>query len=124
MIYKLKSENNTSMILITHDLGVVAQNCDYVAIIYAGEVVEYGTLREIYKDTKHPYTEGLFGSIPSLTSDVKRLQAIDGMMPDPTKLPEGCVSARGASMRFLNVPRPIRDGDCRRNPPVRCIRYR
>ena len=81
MIYKLKSENNTSMILITHDLGVVAQNCDYVAIIYAGEVVEYGTLREIYKDTKHPYTEGLFGSIPSLTSDVKRLQAIDGMMP-------------------------------------------
>ena len=91
MIYKLKSENNTSMILITHDLGVVAQNCDYVAIIYAGEVVEYGTLREIYKDTKHPYTEGLFGSIPSLTSDVKRLWAIDGMMPDPTKLPEGCV---------------------------------
>ena len=94
MIYKLKSENNTSMILITHDLGVVAQNCDYVAIIYAGEVVEYGTLREIYKDTKHPYTEGLFGSIPSLTSDVKRLQAIDGMMPDPTKLPEGCVFLR------------------------------
>ncbi|WP_333652438.1 ABC transporter ATP-binding protein [Lacrimispora sp.] len=91
MIYKLKSENNTSMILITHDLGVVAQNCDYVAIIYAGEVVEYGTLRDIYKDTKHPYTEGLFGSIPSLTSDVKRLQAIDGMMPDPTRLPEGCV---------------------------------
>ena len=91
MIYQLKSENNTSMILITHDLGVVAQNCDYVAIIYAGEVVEYGSLREIYKDTKHPYTEGLFGSIPSLTSDVTRLQAIDGMMPDPTKLPEGCV---------------------------------
>lgn len=91
MIYKLKSEDNTSMILITHDLGVVAQNCDYVAIIYAGEVVEYGTLREIYKDTKHPYTEGLFGSIPSLTNDVKRLQAIDGMMPDPTRLPEGCV---------------------------------
>ena len=74
MIYQLKSENNTSMILITHDLGVVAQNCDYVAIIYAGEVVEYGSLREIYKDTKHPYTEGLFGSIPSLTSDVTRLQ--------------------------------------------------
>ena len=91
MIYQLKSENNTSMILITHDLGVVAQNCDHVAIIYAGEVVEYGSLREIYKDTKHPYTEGLFGSIPSLTSDVTRLQAIDGMMPDPTRLPEGCV---------------------------------
>lgn len=91
MINQLKSENNTSMILITHDLGVVAQTCDYVAIIYAGEVVEYGTLREIYKDTRHPYTKGLFGSIPSLKTDVKRLQAIDGMMPDPTRLPEGCV---------------------------------
>lgn len=125
MIYKLKSENNTSMILITHDLGVVAQNCDYVAIIYAGEVVEYGTLREIYKDTRHPYTEGLFGSIPSLTSDVKRLQAIDGMMPDPTKLPEGCVFCERCKYA---VP------ECSKNHPgmvtvggthqVRCIRYR
>ena len=125
MIYKLKSENNTSMILITHDLGVVAQNCDYVAIIYAGEVVEYGTLREIYKDTKHPYTEGLFGSIPSLTSDVKRLQAIDGMMPDPTKLPEGCVFCERCKYA---VP------ECSKTHPgmvtvggthqVRCIRYR
>ena len=125
MISKLKSENNTSMILITHDLGVVAQNCDYVAIIYAGEVVEYGTLREIYKDTKHPYTEGLFGSIPSLTSDVKRLQAIDGMMPDPTKLPEGCVFCERCKYA---VP------ECSKNHPgmvtvggthqVRCIRYR
>ena len=125
MIYKLKSENNTSMILITHDLGVVAQNCDYVAIIYAGEVVEYGTLREIYKDTKHPYTEGLFGSIPSLTSDVKRLQAIDGMMPDPTQLPEGCVFCE--SCKYA-VP------ECSKTHPgmvtvggthqVRCIRYR
>ena len=125
MIYKLKSENNTSMILITHDLGVVAQNCDYVAIIYAGEVVEYGTLREIYKDTKHPYTEGLFGSIPSLTSDVKRLWAIDGMMPDPTKLPEGCVFCERCKYA---VP------ECSKNHPgmvtvggthqVRCIRYR
>lgn len=125
MIYKLKSENNISMILITHDLGVVAQNCDYVAIIYAGEVVEYGTLREIYKDTKHPYTEGLFGSIPSLTSDVKRLQAIDGMMPDPTKLPEGCVFCERCKYA---VP------ECSKTHPgmvtvggthqVRCIRYR
>ena len=125
MIYKLKSENNTSMILITHDLGVVAQNCDYVASIYAGEVVEYGTLREIYKDTKHPYTEGLFGSIPSLTSDVKRLQAIDGMMPDPTKLPEGCVFCERCKYA---VP------ECSKTHPgmvtvggthqVRCIRYR
>ena len=117
--------NHMSMLLITHDLGVVAQNCDYVAIIYAGEVVEYGTLREIYKDTRHPYTEGLFGSIPSLTSDVKRLQAIDGMMPDPTKLPEGCVFCERCKYA---VP------ECSKDHPgmvtvdgthqVRCIRYR
>ena len=125
MMNDLKQQIGTSMILITHDLGVVAQNCDYVAIIYAGEVVEYGTLREIYKDTKHPYTEGLFGSIPSLTSDVKRLQAIDGMMPDPTKLPEGCVFCERCKYA---VP------ECSKNHPgmvtvggthqVRCIRYR
>ena len=125
MIYKLKSENNTSMILITHDLGVVAQNCDYVAIIYAGEVVEYGTLREIYKDTKHPYTEGLFGSIPSLTSDVKRLQAIDGMMPDPTKLPEGCVFCERCKYAVPECSKPhpgmVTVGGTHQ---VRCIRYR
>ena len=125
MIYKLKSENNTSMILITHDLGVVAQNCDYVAIIYAGEVVEYGTLREIYKDTKHPYTEGLFGSIPSLTSDVKRLQAIDGMMPDPTRLPEGCVFCERCKYAVPECskthPEMVTVGGTHQ---VRCIRYR
>ena len=125
MIYKLKSENNTSMILITHDLGVVAQNCDYVAIIYAGEVVEYGTLREIYKDTRHPYTEGLFGSIPSLTSDVKRLQAIDGMMPDPTRLPEGCVFCERCKYAVPECskthPEMVTVGGTHQ---VRCIRYR
>ena len=90
MIRDLKEKNNTSMLLITHDLGVVAQNCDRVAIIYAGEIVEYGTLHQVYKETLHPYTEGLFGSIPKLDSTSKRLAAIDGMMPDPTNLPTGC----------------------------------
>ena len=90
MIYDLKKKNNTAMLLITHDLGVVAQNCDTVAIIYAGEIVEYGTLRQVYKNTSHPYTEGLFGSVPSLDTTSKRLAAINGMMPDPTQLPDGC----------------------------------
>ena len=90
MIRGLKQKNNTSMLLITHDLGVVAQNCDSVAIIYAGEIVEYGTLRQVYENTLHPYTEGLFGSIPNLETNSRRLAAIDGMMPDPTALPEGC----------------------------------
>lgn len=90
MIRDLKKKNNTSMLLITHDLGVVAQNCDSVAIIYAGEIVEYGTLCQVYENAMHPYTEGLFGSIPNLETNSRRLAAIDGMMPDPTALPEGC----------------------------------
>lgn len=90
VIKSLKAKFHTSMLLITHDLGVVAQNCDDVAIIYAGEIVEYGTIDQIYHNTKHPYTIGLFGSIPSLTADVNRLKPIPGLMPDPTALPEGC----------------------------------
>lgn len=90
MMTNLKNQMNTSMLLITHDLGVVAQICDNVAIMYAGEIVEYGTLRDVFKSTTHPYTEGLFGSIPSLTADVKRLNPINGLMPDPMNLPTGC----------------------------------
>ena len=90
MMQKLKEQFNTSMLMITHDLGIVAQNCDYVAIMYAGQVVEYGALREIFKDPRHPYTLGLFGSIPSLSEDTDRLTPIEGMPPDPTRLPTGC----------------------------------
>lgn len=90
MINKLKKEMNTAMILISHDLGVVAQTCDRVAIIYAGRIVETGNLRDIYKNPKHPYTIGLLDSIPSLTKEAKRLKPIKGLMPDPTDLPPGC----------------------------------
>ncbi|MBO9495904.1 ABC transporter ATP-binding protein [Thalassotalea sp. G20_0] len=86
----LKSRYNTAMILITHDLGVVAQVCDKVAIMYAGEVVESGDIRDVYENTKHPYTRGLFGSIPDLDHSVGRLNPIKGMMPDPTDPPSGC----------------------------------
>ncbi len=90
MMKELKNKFNTSVLLITHDLGVVAQNCDDVAVIYAGEVVESGTVRDIFKNMKHPYTEGLFASIPNIAEDVRRLKPIDGLMPDPTSLPKGC----------------------------------
>ena len=86
----LKTKFNTSMILITHDLGVVAQVCDKVAIMYAGEIVETGDLDAIYDNAKHPYTIGLFGSIPDLDNDTERLSPIAGLMPDPTALPDGC----------------------------------
>ncbi len=90
LMNKLKSEMKTSMILITHDLGVVAEMCDKIAVVYAGEIVEYGTARQIYKETAHPYTIGLFESLPSLTGEETRLKPIMGMMPDPSNLPSGC----------------------------------
>ena len=91
MMQDLKKKINTSILLITHDLGVVAEICDKVAIMYAGEIIEYGTVEDIYKSKeRHPYTEGLFGSIPDLKVESRRLHPINGLMPDPTDLPTGC----------------------------------
>ena len=90
MINDLKREFGTSMVLITHDLGIVAESCDAVAIMYAGQIVEYGSLEDIFDHTAHPYTQGLFGSIPRLDQDTDRLQPIQGLMPDPINLPGGC----------------------------------
>ena len=81
---------NTSMIIITHDLGIVAEICDRVAIMYAGEIVESGTREHIFHRAAHPYTQGLFGCIPNMLDEECRLIPIQGMMPDPTDLPEGC----------------------------------
>jgi peptide/nickel transport system ATP-binding protein len=92
MMAELKKRLQTSMILITHDLGVVAQNCDNVGIIYAGKIIEYGTIEDIFKGQEHhPYTVGLFNSIPDLSIEGRHLNTIPGLMPDPTKLPKkGC----------------------------------
>ena len=90
MINDLKKKLGTSMLLITHDLGIVAQTCDYVSIMYAGEIIESGTLEHIFDDVRHPYTKGLFGSLPSLKKSVRRLSPIKGLTPDPANLPEGC----------------------------------
>lgn len=90
MINNLKTERNTSMILITHDLGVVAGVCDAVAVVYAGQIIEIGSKEEIFDYPYHPYTRGLFGSIPKLDVEAKRLHAIPGMPPDPSNLPDGC----------------------------------
>lgn len=90
MINELKQKNNTSMILITHDLGVVAQSCDDVAVVYAGEIIESGSKEDIFDHPTHPYTIGLFGAIPELDDDEEWLHPIEGLPPDPTNLPEGC----------------------------------
>lgn len=89
-IQDLRKKLDMSMILITHDLGIVAQTCEQVAIIYGGEIVEYADVFTIFEDRMHPYTQGLFNSIPKLNEDVDRLVPIEGLMPDPTDLPEGC----------------------------------
>jgi len=91
MMQSLKERLNTSVVLITHDLGVVADFCDSVAVAYAGEIVERGTAEHIFDSPAHPYTLGLFGSLPKLDAPTKqRLQPIKGLMPDPTNLPKGC----------------------------------
>ncbi|GHS99622.1 dipeptide/oligopeptide/nickel ABC transporter ATP-binding protein [Synergistales bacterium] len=91
MIRNLRDRLGMSLIMITHDLGIVAQTCDNVAVMYAGELVEVGSARDIFKAAHHhPYTDGLFGSIPKLRERVKRLKPISGLMPDPTRLPTGC----------------------------------
>ena len=90
MINELKEKQNTSMVLITHDLGIVAEMCDMVAVVYAGEIVEYGTRRELFKNASHPYTMGLFAALPDINSEVERLTPICGIPLDPSKLTAGC----------------------------------
>ena len=90
MMRSLQKKQGTSMILITHDLGVVAEMCDHCAVMYAGELVEYGTVEEIFDNPKHPYTKALYQSIPSLDKDVDRLHVVPGMVTDPSNLPEYC----------------------------------
>ena len=86
----LQKKTGMAIIFITHNLGVVAEICDKVAIMYAGEIIESGTTRDIFTASKHPYTEGLFGSIPRLDVETDRLRPIDGMVADPSDLPSGC----------------------------------
>ena len=90
IISNLRDKLNMSLLLITHDLGVVAETCDNVAIMYAGEIVEKGTVEQVFTDPKHPYTKGLFDSIPKIEEDSVMLTPIDGLMPNPANLPEGC----------------------------------
>ena len=125
MMRELQKTLNTSVILITHDLGIVAEMCEKVAIIYAGEIVEYGSAEDIFDHRQHPYTEGLFGPIPTLQTTAKRLSPIKGMMPDPANLPDCCKFAERC---------PYASDECRKAVPgmtevspghtVRCVRAR
>lgn len=124
LIEKLMRERGTSLLLITHDLGVVAEICRKAAIMYAGEIVEYGTLEHIYNRTKHPYTVGLFGSVPNLTADVERLKPIKGLMPDPTNLPVGCHFApRCPDVSPRCLAGPVSVTEVEPGHFVKCVKY-
>ena len=128
MIRDLRERFRTSMLLITHDLGVIAQNCDYVSVIYAGEIVETGTVHDIFRNKLHPYTAGLFSSIPNINEDVERLVPIEGLMPDPTNLPAGCAfcdRCRFATEQCKTEhPHLVNMGGEEGNHQVRCLRYK
>ncbi|MDR3280747.1 MAG: ABC transporter ATP-binding protein [Synergistaceae bacterium] len=100
MIGQLKEKFGTAIVMITHDLGVVAEICDEVAVMYAGKIVESGTLDDVFNHTTHPYTEGLFYSIPKINNKKASLVPIPGLMPDPTKLPKGCAFAPRCAYAF------------------------
>lgn len=90
---ELREKFGSAMIMITHDLGIIAEVCDEISVVYAGQIVEHGTLEDVFERTLHPYTEGLFGSLPNIEERRHRLQPIPGLMPDPTDLPKGCCFA-------------------------------
>ena len=91
MMKDLKNRLGTSMLMITHDLGIVAEICDKVSVIYGGRIIEHGRLEDIFDHTLPPYTEGLFNSLPDLSNRTAKLKPIKGLMPDPSNLPAGCV---------------------------------
>jgi oligopeptide/dipeptide ABC transporter ATP-binding protein len=91
LMKNLKKEIDTSIMLITHDLGVIAKMCENVAVMYAGRIVEYGSLHHIFKDPRHPYTQGLLSSTLKIGAEKERLEIIEGTVPDLSKLPPGCL---------------------------------
>lgn len=121
---ELKEKYETSMIMITHDLGIVAETCDEVAVMYAGRIVEQGTLEDAFNRTLHPYTEGLFNSLPNIRDRRAKLQPIPGLTPDPTNLPPGCAFAPRCAYALEachhRKPQPIWVSDTHM---VECIAY-
>ena len=93
MIKELREKFGTSVLMITHDLGIIAEMCDEVSVMYAGSIVEHGSLEDIFDHTRHPYTQGLFNSLPNIKDRAARLKPIRGLMPDPSNLPMGCAFA-------------------------------
>jgi peptide/nickel transport system ATP-binding protein len=124
LMNELKAKYNTSMILITHDLGVVAQICNSVAIMYAGEIIEVGTVEDIFNnENHHPYTTALFGSIPNMTVKTKRLNPIAGAMPDPTIRIKGCRFAERCPKCMDKCTKSSPDIAVNKTHQIKCFLY-
>ncbi len=124
LLLRLQDERKMSLLLITHDLGIVANIADEIAIMYAGEIVEFGRTRDIFKKPGHPYTRGLFSAIPRIGENRKRLATIPGMVPSMTSLPTGCVFYPRCDMSIGRCGlAPIVLPETR-GRAVRCIRYK
>lgn len=115
LMKNLKKKFNTAMIMITHDLGIVAETCDHVAIMYAGRVVEQADTISLYNDPRHPYTKGLFASIPNVEEERESLAVIPGLPPEPTNMPPGCPFHPRCSHAMerckVEAPKPVTVGD-------------
>ena len=123
LIRSLREKYSTSLIMITHDLGIVAEICDEVAVMYAGSVIEKGTLEDVFNRTKHPYTEGLFNSIPNLNDRKAMLTPINGFTPDPTDLPPGCAFEPRCPYACEDCQKAQKDIYISDTHFVRCSRY-
>jgi peptide/nickel transport system ATP-binding protein len=123
MMVELKNKLGTALVMITHDLGVVAKICDVVAVMYAGKIVEYGTLEDVFNTPLHPYTEGLFNSLPYISSRKTELKPIPGLMPDPTKLPEGCAFEPRCRYAVEGCKEPCGTRAVSGTHSLRCTRY-
>ena len=124
LMKELKEKTGTAMIMITHDLGIVAETCDEVAVMYAGRIIEHGTLEDVFRNTRHPYTEGLFNSLPNIHDRKAQLKPIPGLMPDPSNLPKGCAFAPRCEYACERceeeLPKLVKHSDTH---SVACLRY-
>ena len=124
LMKELKEKTGTAMIMITHDLGIVAETCDEVAVMYAGRIIEHGTLEDVFRNTRHPYTEGLFNSLPNLNDRKAELKPSRGLMPDPSNLPKGCAFAPRCEYACARCeeerPKLVKHSDTH---SVACLRY-
>ena len=123
LLYKLRERFNMAVMLITHDLGVVAESADRVLVMYCGKIVEEAPVIPLFEEPQHPYTKGLLGSIPKIDEDQERLFMIDGMVPNPLNMPKGCAFSDrcNACMDICREKMPALVSDGSRS--VRCFLY-